>query len=185
MFANLTREVNKLLSNLSSIILSAVSESTAVVSDSAVSSADAAGKSVLDTMPRSELMVVVTITGIVVVFSMLVLLTLLFAFYGKIADGISGRAKKKSGEKIKNAAPTPKAAPAAAKKTSSAQSVKTASAPVSDGSIPEEIIAVIAAAVASMSDGTTGYQIRSVRRASRQGASAWRQAALAENTRRF
>lgn len=189
MFANLTWEVSKLLSNLSSIILNAASGSVGQVSDSSVvSNADAAGKSILETMAKSELMVVVTITGIVVVFSMLVLLTLLFAFYGKIADGIGGKAQKKSSQQIKKAASASKAAPAAAvKKTSSQQSKKSVApaAPVTDGSIPEEIVAVIAAAVASMSDGNTGYSIQSIRRSPRQGVSAWRRAALAENTRRF
>ncbi len=57
--------------------------------------------------------------------------------------------------------------------------------PVVDG-IPDEVVAVIAAAVAAMSDGTTQYAIRRIRPASaRATRSVWAAAGLADNTRPF
>lgn len=143
-----------------------------------VSQGDASGAAAMT--DRGDLMVNTTITGLVVVFSVLIILTLLFACYGKIVDKINGVSvkKKKAPKAAKPAAPAPKS-------QASVLAAKAAPAASADGSIPEEIVAVIAAAVAAMSDGDTTYRISGIRRAPRQGASAWRQAALAENTRRF
>lgn len=164
-----------MLSNLSFFLAQAVVSGTNTI----VSSGDASGAAAMT--DRGELMVNTTITGLVVVFSVLIILTLLFACYGKIVDKINGVSvkKKKAPKAAKPAAPAPKpqASVLAAKAAAPAASA--------DGSIPEEIVAVIAAAVAAMSDGDTSYRISGIRRAPRQGASAWRQAALAENTRRF
>lgn len=163
-----------MLSNLSFFLTQAVVSGTNTI----VSSGDASGAAAMT--DRGELMVNTTITGLVVVFAVLIVLTLLFAGYGKIVDKINGVSvkKKKAPKAVKPAAPAPKP-------QASVLAAKAAPAASADGSIPEEIVAVIAAAVAAMSDGDTTYRISGIRRAPRQGASAWRQAALAENTRRF
>lgn len=115
----------------------------------------------------------VVITGLVVVFLGLVLLiafiSLIGAFFKK-ADK-----NKKAAEAEKNAAaPAQKTAPAAVKTVQAADD--------------DEVIAVISAAVAMMSetDGTT-YRIKSVRAAS-NGAparNAWASAGLRESTNPF
>ena len=149
-----------------------------VVSDSSV------GGSVAE-QSRGELMLVLTVTGLFVVFAVLVLLTLLFLFYGKLLDRINESKKKKDARKISagSAAVEPPKKISEKKPEAVKRAVTKESAPASesDSGIPEEIIAVIAAAVASL-DGN--YVVKSVKR-TRGGVSAWRQAALSENTRRF
>lgn len=112
--------------------------------------------------------VMVLVIGIVVVFSVLLLLTFVFWLFGKIVGG--------SGEKP--------AAPVAPKPKKVAP-VAPAPAPIADG-VPDEVVAVIAAAIASMSDGKTQYAIRRIRPAAGINARpAWAAAGIADNTRPF
>ncbi len=107
--------------------------------------------------------------GIVVVFATLLLLTFVFWLFGKVAAaGNSG-----------NASSAPKAAPAV-------PAAAPAAAPVVEDGIPEEVVAVIAAAVAAMSDGNTKFAVRRISAARSQGARpVWSAAGIAENTRPF
>ena len=104
--------------------------------------------------------------GIVVVFAVLLILTFVFWLFGKVAG---------SGNKPAAAKPAPKAvaAPAAAP------------APVVEDGIPEEVVAVIAAAVAAMSDGNTRFAVRRISASRPSGRPVWAAAGLAENTRPF
>ena len=128
------------------------------------------------------LMAVITCSGILIVFMILLLLILIFYAYGGIFGAFTAsKAKKLAAKKAAEEAAKAKSAPA-----------QTAPLPVhepadtDDGSIPGEIIAVIAAAVASMSEGKR-YAIKKVARAQKQTGvrSAWATSGVYENTRPF
>ena len=122
------------------------------------------------------LMVVMTICGILVVFVGLILLIFVIGLFGKVTSSLNGDGKKKSDKPAKKSV-VPDGILNAAKKNEEFKPV-----PV-PGDIPGEIIAVIAAAVASLEDGNT-YTVRSVRRA-QDGRPAWSMAGLMDNTRPF
>lgn len=127
---------------------------------------------------KGMLMAVVTAAGILVVFVILILLIFIFYAYGGIFQAITA-----SGEKKKAA----KAAEEAAKTVEdakAAESVPVAAADIEDGEISGEVIAVIAAAVAAMSDGKN-YAVKKVKRAPASGRSAWAASGIFENTRPF
>lgn len=117
----------------------------------------------------------VILTGFVVVFSVLLLLICIIKIYSTIvgkAQSVGVKTKKKQPEAPKK--PEPKAKPAA---------VEPAAADDPD-SIPEEVIAVISAAVYSMYGGKDKVRIKSVKKSS-PGRSAWANAGVLENTRPF
>ena len=86
----------------------------------------------------------VVLTSITLVFAMLVALCLIITVEGKIFDAIKN---KKNGTKAAPAAPAAPAAQNIAKAAPAAPA-----APAADGSIPGEIVAAIAAAVASLGE---------------------------------
>lgn len=94
--------------------------------------------------------VVVMITGITLVFAILVLLMAIITVEGKIFDSLNKK-KQKAAAPAKAAAPVAKAA---------AQ----APAPEVEDGISSEIVAVIAAAISAMTGGK--YTLRAVRRSS-------------------
>lgn len=135
-----------------------------------------AGSSSVENMDVGELLSNAGMTiliGVTVVFSVLILLTLIFYLFGKVMS--------RSNEKqTRDPAPAPlPAAKPRARTTVSAPMPKLA---VEDG-IDEEVVAVIAAAIASMEGGR--YALRSVRRAVHGGRPVWAMAGLAESTRPF
>lgn len=115
--------------------------------------------------------VVVALTGISLVFLILVLLMVIIIIEGKVFESIA--AKKKAAQEAAKAAPAPvaTAAPAAAP------------APVVEEGIPGAIVAAIAAAVACMSGGK--YTLRAVRRAGKEQGSGWRKAGTSDVTSPF
>ena len=128
---------------------------------------------------KGMLMAVITCSGILIVFVILLLLILIFYTYGGIFKAVTVSKEKKAAAK--------KAADDDAKAQVSVSQAPSASpAPADDGTVPGEIIAVIAAAVASISDGKK-YAIKKVSRAERQtgGRSAWAASGIYENTRPF
>lgn len=116
---------------------------------------------------------VVVATGLVIVFSVLILLYLMITVEGVIFKSIDN---KKAGKKTadKPAAPSAPAAPMARAQ---------AQAPAVQKGIPGEVIAAITAAIASM-EGGSRFSIRSVTRA-KQGRNAWGNAASAGYTEPF
>lgn len=111
----------------------------------------------------------VTLTGVTIVFAMLVLLVFIILVFGYIMNG---------SKKEKNEAPVMKQ--------------ETAPAPAPDPVVTieddsDEIIAVISAAVASIYEGTGKKPvIRAIRRSSNKSErSAWATAGIIENTRAF
>jgi sodium pump decarboxylase gamma subunit len=114
----------------------------------------------------------VIMIGLVVVFATLIVLTAIFWLFGrassyreKPATSKPDAEEHKETESLLVAAPLP---------------VK----PSIQSGISEEVVAVIAAAIASMTPEGTGYAIRSVRRA-RGERPVWAAAGVAENTRPF
>lgn len=121
----------------------------------------------------------VVLTSITLVFAMLVALCLIITVEGKIFDAIKN---KKNGTK---AAPATPAAPAAQNIAKAAPA--TPAAPAADGSIPGEIVAAIAAAVASLGENLTIRGIHRVQKKTATGSrrGAWGDAGVTQNTTPF
>ena len=115
--------------------------------------------------------VVVTITGIVLVFAILVLLMAIIALEGKIFDAMNG--KKAAAKAAPKAAAKP-AAPAA--KPAAAQAP---AAPQVEQGIPADVVAAIMAAIYSMGNGK--YVLKAVRR----GKNGWGKAGVNDTTAPF
>ena len=113
--------------------------------------------------------VVVTITGIVLVFLILILLMAIITLEGKIFDSMN--AKKKA---AKEAAKAPAAQPAAP-----VQQAAAAPAPQVEEGIPGDVIAAIMTAIHAMGNGK--YTLKAVRR-SKNG---WGNAGVNDTTAPF
>lgn len=113
--------------------------------------------------------VVVTITGIVLVFLILILLMAIITLEGKIFDSMN--AKKKA---AKEAAKAPAAQPAAP-----VQQAAAAPAPQVEEGIPGDVVAAIMAAIHAMDNGK--YTLKAVRR-SKNG---WGNAGVNDTTAPF
>ena len=115
--------------------------------------------------------VIVTITGIVLVFLILVLLMAIITLEGKIFDAMNG--KKAAAKAAPKAAAKP-AAPAA--KPAAAQ---VPAAPQVEQGIPADVVAAIMAAIYSMGNGK--YVLKAVRR----GKNGWGKAGVNDTTAPF
>lgn len=116
--------------------------------------------------------VIVTITGIVLVFLILVLLMAIITLEGKIFDAMNGKkaVAKAAASAAKPAAPVKQAAaPAPAK----------AAAPQVEAGIPGDVVAAIMAAIYSMGNGK--YVLKAVRR----GKNGWGKAGVNDTTAPF
>ncbi len=112
---------------------------------------------------------VVVAIGISLVFLILVILTLVILLQGKIFDSLAAGKKQKAA--AAPAAP-PKAAPV----------VPAPAAPAVEEGIPPEVVAAIAAAVASLEGGK--YTLRSLTRV-KDGRGAWGLAGVVSGTEPF
>ncbi len=126
-------------------------------------------------MSVGELSAITTITGLVIVFAMLLLLVFMICIFGWISKAVKKEVSKELGtsapkkEKKVKKQPAAKAAPVAASATAD----------------DDEIIAVISAAVAMMYEGTGKTAVvRSIRPAV-SGRSAWANAGIRDNVRAF
>ena len=118
----------------------------------------------------------VVLTGFVVVFAMLILLIFIIKIYSAIVQKAqSAGSNSKKGKKNKDEKPAEKPAAAPAP-------VVTASA--ADG-ISDEVVAVISAAVATMYGSSEKARIKSIKKSSDGGRSAWAKAGVLDNTRPF
>ena len=115
--------------------------------------------------------VIVTITGIVLVFLILVLLMAIITLEGKIFDAMNG--KKAAAKAAPKAAAKP-AAPVA--KPAAAQAP---AAPQVEQGIPADVVAAIMAAIYSMGNGK--YVLKAVRR----GKNGWGKAGVNDTTAPF
>ena len=108
--------------------------------------------------------VVVTITGIVLVFAILVLLMAIITLEGKIFDAMNGKkAAAKAAPKVAAKPAAPAAKPAAA---------QAPAAPQVEQGIPADVVAAIMAAIYSMGNGK--YVLKAVRR----GKNGWGKAGV-------
>jgi len=113
----------------------------------------------------------VILSGMSIVFVVLILLTLMMMAFGKIMDRTSGSKKNDDGQApaVKEAVPSPAA--------------KAAPMQIEEG-ISDEIIAVISASVSAMMGGTKNFVIKSVKSA-QNGRSVWSMAGMQQNTNPF
>lgn len=126
-----------------------------------------------DFMTKVTTSATMLLTGFTVVFIVLILLILIIYAYGTIIYKVQNKSKEKKEAKLK------------------AQQVETApvvSAPVetsaSSDEIPNEIVAVIAAAVDSMY-GQSGSKVKIKNIKKSNGRNAWANAGVLDNTRPF
>lgn len=125
-------------------------------------------------MENIGLALTLLIAGFIIVFVVLILLIVIITLYGKIIQSAQNAASVRKSKKKENVLQpeTPKI------RTVSRKEIEEY-----DDEIPQEIIAVIAAAVDAVY-GNTPHKIRQIKR-SRSVRSAWGNAGLAENTRSF
>ena len=112
----------------------------------------------------------VVITGLVVVFLGLLILIVVISIFGKIMSAPKKHKQTDAKPEVHVKPDIPEVKPIA---------------PVIEDGIGEEIVAVIAAAVAAMSENGTAYAVRSIRKTSADSRSAWAMAGRTENTRSF
>ena len=118
----------------------------------------------------------VLLTGFVVVFSVLLLLIAIIKIYGTIVYNIETGAKKSKKEKAEQKS----------KETPAAKQINTTplkTQPQSEG-VPEEVVAVIAAAVIAMYGSENKVRIKSIAK-SPSSRSNWAMAGIIDNTRPF
>ena len=119
----------------------------------------------------------VVLTGFVVVFAMLILLIFIIKIYSAIvqkAQSAGSNSKKGKKNKDEKTAEKPVATSAPAVTASTA----------TDG-ISDEVVAVISAAVATMYGSSEKARIKSIKKSSDGGRSAWAKAGVLDNTRPF
>ena len=123
--------------------------------------------------------ITVTLSGIIIVFSMLILLVLVMATFGFVMSRIGNKSKKTKQPKVnkknvmKNTADSDEGEVLAA--ISAAVMM-----------MDEEVVAAISAAVNMMYEGTGKSPIiRSIKPSTKQSRSAWKTAGVLNNTRSF
>lgn len=125
-------------------------------------------------MSTFELGLNVTITGVALVFSMLVLLVLILILFGKVFVALQNAAEKKA----------EKARAATLSQMQDDDKSDTLIINEKDG-ISEEVIAVISAAVATLYMGSSKKPVIKAIKKSNGRRSAWGNAGVANNTRAF
>lgn len=130
-------------------------------------------------MQNMNLAMVVLIAGLIIVFVMLILLTLIIKLYGTIIYKNQTR-KKQAASKTKSTAKA---------KSSSGNSAGTENNFVSSDDLSDEIVAVISAAVASLGEANSKYYaIKSIKQSLNQATlnrSEWGMAGKFQNTKPF
>ena len=123
-------------------------------------------------MENIELALTLLIAGFVIVFVVLILLIAIITLYGKIIQSAQNAVSNKREKKLEEN-----------KEKQTVKSIVREDIEEDDGAIPEEIIAVIAAAVDAVC-GNKPHKIKNIRR-SRSVRSSWGNAGIAENTKPF
>lgn len=105
----------------------------------------------------------VTVCGLIIVFSVLILLVIIISVFGKIMDKVNGKTSKKKSETIKPFVAVPE---------------------VKAENDEEEIVAAISAAVATMYEGSDKTPvIKTIRPIAKR--SEWKHSGVVENMRSF
>ena len=123
-------------------------------------------------MENIELALTLLIAGFVIVFVVLILLIAIITLYGKIIQSAQNAVSNKREKKLEEN-----------KEKQTVKSIVREDIEEDDGAIPEEIIAVIAAAVDAVY-GNKPHKIKNIRR-SHSVRSSWGNAGIAENTKPF
>ena len=123
-------------------------------------------------MENIEHALTLLIAGFVIVFVVLILLIAIITLYGKIIQSAQNAVSNKREKKLEEN-----------KEKQTVKSIVREDIEEDDGAIPEEIIAVIAAAVDAVY-GSKPHKIKNIRR-SRSVRSSWGNAGIAENTKPF
>lgn len=132
-------------------------------------------------MNNMNLALTLLIAGFVIVFVVLILLIVIITLYGKIIQGAQKSSRQRKEKKrqnlgvIQRSESEPEPTPAAVSKPAADTAL--------NDEIPDEIIAVIAAAVDAVYGGKP-HKVRAVRRAGNV-RSAWGSAGVIHNTRPF
>ncbi|HOP09996.1 MAG TPA: OadG family protein [Oscillospiraceae bacterium] len=127
-------------------------------------------------MSKGELSLLTTLTGLIIVFAILIILTLVISLFGKIGAASAAKPGKKT-DKAADSNPKPpvKTAPPVSKSVQTTED--------------DSLIAVIAAAVHAFGESVgQKLAIKSVQRVprkSKDGRSAWANAGVRDNTRSF
>jgi len=126
-------------------------------------------------MSKGDLSLLTTMTGLIIVFSILIILTLVISLFGKIGAS-SGNKQNKTTKKASDSGQKPPAQtdPPVSKAVQAAED--------------DSLIAVIAAAVHAFGESVgQKLSVKSVRasRRTKDGRSAWASAGVHENTRSF
>lgn len=116
--------------------------------------------------------------GFAVVFIALIAMVLFFSLLGMVMQAIEKASRKNATAKSKKSEESAKAKSAAVVEQTKPEIV------VEDG-VSDEVIAVISAAVAAMSDGDKRYALRSVKKSRQGGRPIWAMAGIRENTSSF
>lgn len=118
----------------------------------------------------------VILTGFVVVFAVLFLLIGIIMLFGFVIEKAQTAAVERKNKKLKESVKTNEAP---------AQPVKTSvQAQTADKEVPDEVVAVISAAVSSMYGSSQKVRVKSIKK-SNSGRSAWANAGVFDNTRPF
>lgn len=128
-------------------------------------------------MSTFELGFNVTITGVALVFSMLVLLVLILIIFGKVSVALLNAAEKKAA-KAREAT--------LSKMTEDSSDNQTVAAVINhEDGIGDEVIAVISAAVSTLYMGTSKKPVIKAIKKSSGRRTSWGNAGVANNTRSF
>lgn len=124
--------------------------------------------------------VIFTISGMVLVFLILVLLMVIIKLEGRIFEAVGGKkAEKPAAAPAASAPAAPAAAPAPAAKPAAVQPAAAPAAVQVEAGIPGDVVAAIMAAITAMSGGS--YTLRAVSR----GANNWSRAGVLDATSPF
>ena len=124
--------------------------------------------------------ITITLSGIIIVFAMLVLLVLVMSLFGAVMSRINGKPKKEKQPKVK------KKNNLKVNAGSEDESEILAAISAAVMMMDDEVVAAISAAVNMMYEGTGKSPIiRSIKPSTKQSRSAWKTAGILNNTRSF
>lgn len=136
-------------------------------------------KELISQMSTLEIGIIVTITGIIIVFAMLILLVSVLQLFGYVSASIQ-KAHAKRADAIRTAAM------AAMSEDGNYFDDKTVAAVVEDNDgLSEEVVAVISAAVSSLYVNSGRKPVIKAIKKSSSRRTAWSNAGIADNTRAF
>lgn len=133
----------------------------------------------MTTAEKTQIAISTTLTGIAIVFGVLILLTFIISLFGKVMQAVNNRGEKKKAKK--------EAEPVKVEAEPDTVAVIKAP-PAATSADDDELLAVIAAAVYAYGQSSgKQYAVKSVRRAERgrNGRSAWAAAGVSDNVRTF